>query len=177
LIAFATTSKQLRTVRAVIDWGQPKTNEKVPPAALSLNPSIRTRHLAVTSWFHETRGETTNASHLEPSMVQLSHLEFLPMTLDAASRTILNPPTIVAIRSYLPGPTSHYNQDVHSTVDRWEAHEQPQTIHPAFEQLSSRRNSVGSSPGVRPPFTPIKSIFSQLPERGFLEKDSKFYAK
>ena len=82
-------------------------------------------------------------------MVQLSHLEFLPPCGDAAGR--MAPPTILAVRSHLPGSTSHYNQDVHTTVDRWEVREKPQTIHPAFEQLSSRRNSVGSQPGVSLP--------------------------
>lgn len=93
-------------------------------------------------------------------MVQLSHLEFLPPCGDAAGRTA--PPTILAIRSHLPGSTSHYNQDVHTTVDRWEVREKPQAIHPAFEQLSSRRNSAGSQPGV-----------SQLAK--FLKHESHFF--
>ena len=146
LIAFATTSKQLCTVRALIDWGLPKTTEKVSPAQLPLNPTVRTRHLAMTSWLHDVPGETLNASHMEPSMVQLSHLEFLPLC--GNSNATITPPTVIAIRSHLPSSVSHYNQDVHTTVDRWEIREKNQTIHPAFEQLSSRRNSVGSTPGV-----------------------------
>lgn len=146
LIAYATTSKQLCTVRALIDWGLPKTTEKVPPGQLPLNPSVRTRHLAITSWLHDVPGDTLNASHMEPSMVQLSHLEFLPLC--GNSNNTITPPTIVAVRSHLPSSASHYNQDVHTTVDRWEIREKNQSIHPAFEQLSSRRNSVGSQPGV-----------------------------
>lgn len=146
MIAFATTSKQLRTVRAVIDWGQQKTNEKVPAASLPLNPTVKTRHLAVTSWIHEPAGDVMDSPTAESSRAQLSHLEFLPPAPDLAGRMI--PPTIIAIRSHLPIPMSHYNQDVHTTIDRWEVREKPQAIHPAFEQLSSRRNSVGSPPGV-----------------------------
>ena len=136
-------------MRAVIDWGVPKPiPEKVNPASLALNPTVRTRHLAVTSWLHDIPGETLNASNLEPSMVQLSHLEFLPPCGDPNGR--MTPPTIVTIRSHLPVPmsNSNFNPDVHTTVDRWEVRERPQTIHVAFEQLSSRRNSVGSQPGV-----------------------------
>ncbi|TVY50079.1 Mediator of RNA polymerase II transcription subunit [Lachnellula occidentalis] len=144
LIAFATTSKQLRTVRALVDWGLPKTAEKIPPAAMALNPTIKTRHLAVTSWLHDTPGDTLNASNMESSMAQLSHLEFLPSCGDASGR--ITPATIVAIRSHLPVSVTHYNQDVHTTVDRWEIRDKPQSVHPAFEQLSSRRNSVGSQP-------------------------------
>lgn len=146
LITFATTSKQLRTVRALVDWGTTKTNEKMPPAAMHLNPTIKTRHLAVTSWLHDAPGDTLNASNMESSMTQLTHLEFLPSCGDASGR--ITPATIVAIRSHLPVSTTQYNQDVHTTVDRWEIREKPQSIHPAFEQLSSRRNSVGSPPGV-----------------------------
>lgn len=145
LIAFATTSKQLRTVRALIDWGLAKTTEKVAPNSLLLNPTFKTRHLAVTSWLHETPGETLNASNTESSMAQLSHLEFLPSCGDSGRMT---PPTIVAIRSHLPASLTHYNQDIHTTVDRWELRDKPQAVHPAFEQLSSRRNSVGTQPGV-----------------------------
>jgi len=146
LIAFATASKQLRTVRALIDWGQPKTNEKIHAAALPLNPTIRTRHLAVTSWMNESSGDSQNASNVESSMAHLSHLEFLSPCPDATGR--LTSSTILAIRSHLPLSMSHYNQDVQSTIDRWEIGEKPQSVHPAFEALSSRRNSVGSQPGV-----------------------------
>ena len=146
LIAYATTSKQLCTVRALIDWGLPKTDQRISPAQLPLNPSIKTRHLAITSWLQDTPGETLNASHMEPSMVQLSHLEFLPLC--GNTNNTITPPTIIAVRSHLPSSASQYNQEVHTTVDRWEIREKNQTIHPAFEQLSSRRNSVGSQPGV-----------------------------
>ncbi|KAH6719322.1 mediator of RNA polymeras-like protein II transcription subunit 16 [Leptodontidium sp. MPI-SDFR-AT-0119] len=147
LIAFATSSMQLRTVRAVIDWGQPKV-EKAQPAALPLNPNVRTKHLAGTSWVPDILSDPMNASHSESSMVQLSHLEFLPPSADSHGNPI--PATIVAIRSSLPSLTSHYNQDVYSTmystIDRWEVQEPHQRVHPAFEQLSSRRNSTGVNP-------------------------------
>ncbi len=145
LIAFATTSMQLRTVRALIDWGQPKV-EKVPPANLPLNPTVRTRHLAGTSWAPDFPTDPLNSTHGEPSMVQLSHLEFLPPCGDANNK--IAPPTIVAIRSALPSLASHYNQEVRTTVDRWEIRDKTQTVHPAFEQLSSRRNSTGERPQV-----------------------------
>jgi mediator of RNA polymerase II transcription subunit 16 len=145
LIAFATTSNQLRTVRAMIDWGLPKSTEKVNPANLPLNPTIKTRHLAVTSWHHDAPTDTSNGSQIEQSMAQLTHLEFLPPSVDPSGR--MTPPTIITMRSYLP-PMSHYNQDVYTTVDKWEVRERVQTIHSAFEQLSSRRNSVGTKPGV-----------------------------
>lgn len=133
-------------MRALIDWGLPKVGEKANPAALPLNPTVKTRHLAVTCWLHDVPGDILNASNMESAMVHLSNLEFLPPSGDASGRVV--PPTIIAVRSHLPVPMSNYNQDVYTTVDRWEVHEKPQSIHPAFEQLSSRRSSTGSQPGV-----------------------------
>jgi mediator of RNA polymerase II transcription subunit 16 len=137
---------QLRTVRALIEWGQPKV-DKAQPAALPLNPTVRTKHLAGTSWVPTALSDPMNASHSEASMVQLSHLEFLPTIADTHGNPI--PATIVAVRSSLPSLTSHYNQDVYSTIDRWELQEPHQRVHPAFEQLSSRRNSTGVNPQVK----------------------------
>ncbi|KAI9644713.1 Mediator of RNA polymerase II transcription subunit 16 [Ciborinia camelliae] len=145
LIALATGSKQLRIIRAGIDWGIPQAQEKVNPLTIPLNPSLKTRPLTVTSWLHDVPGDTLNASHLESSMVQLSHLEFLSPCGD--SKNYITLPIVVAVRSYLPGSTSHYNQEVHSTVDRWEFRERSQQpVHPAFEHLSSRKNTDGSQP-------------------------------
>lgn len=145
LIALATSSKQLRVIRAGIDWGIPQGQEKINPMTVLLNASLRCKPLTVTSWLHDVPGDTLNASHLESSMVQLSHLKFLSPCGD--SKNHMAPPMVVAVRSYLPGSTSHYNQEVHSTVDRWELRERPQQpVHPAFEHLSSRKSADGSQP-------------------------------
>lgn len=116
------------------------------PGAIPLNPTVKTRHIAVTSWLHDAPGQSLNTPNIDPSMAQLSQLEYLSPCGDAQGR--MTPPTILAVRSHLPVSTSHYNQDVHTIVDRWELREKSQTLHPAFEQLSNRRNSVGQQPGV-----------------------------
>lgn len=113
-----------------------------------LNASLRSRPLTVTSWLYDVPGDTLNASHLESSMVQLSHLEFLSPCVD--SKNHMAPPILVAVRSYLPGLASHYNQEVHTTIDRWEFRERnQQPVHPAFEHSSSRKGTDGSQP-VKP---------------------------
>ncbi|KAG9239485.1 mediator of RNA polymeras-like protein II transcription subunit 16 [Amylocarpus encephaloides] len=146
LIAFATTSKQLRVVRALIDWGQQKPAERGPPIMQQpLNPTIKTRHAAATSWLHDAPAEGVSALSMEASMTQLSHLEILPSCADSTGK--MTTATIVAVRSQLPPSMSHYNQEVHTVVDRWEVRDKMQPVHPAFEQLSSRRNSVGQPPG------------------------------
>ncbi|KAJ5047335.1 uncharacterized protein L3040_003162 [Drepanopeziza brunnea f. sp. 'multigermtubi'] len=143
LIAYTTASMQLRTVRALIEWNQPKV-DKVPPANLPLNPTIKTRHLAGTSWAPTISSDPMNTSPFDSSMVQISHLELLPPFADANSKSV--PPTIITIRSSLPTFAAHYTQDVHTTVDRWEIRDKIQSVHHAFEQLSSRRNGAGHPP-------------------------------
>ncbi|CAG8972316.1 hypothetical protein HYALB_00001718 [Hymenoscyphus albidus] len=150
LITFATASKQLRVVRALVDWGLGKqagerAGERAPQMPQQLNPSLKTRHTVATSWIHDVSKDTLNASNLESSMTQLSHLEFFPATVDSTGR--MGHATIVSARTHLPSSMAHYNQDVQTVVDRWELRDKMQTIHPAFEALSSRRNSVGSPPG------------------------------
>ncbi|ESZ94032.1 hypothetical protein SBOR_5610 [Sclerotinia borealis F-4128] len=149
LIALATGSKQLRIIRAGVDWGIPQTQEKVNPMTILLNASLRIKPLTVTSWLHDVPGDTINSSHLESSMVQLSHLEFLSPSGD--NKNIMTPPILVAVRPYLPGSTSHYNQEAHSTIDRWEFRERnQQPVHSAFEHLSSRKSSTNDSQPPKP---------------------------
>lgn len=128
--------------------------ESKPGVAPLLNPRIETEHLAVGSWMTSEADEDINgkfsmssASEAKSSMVYLSHLDVLPPIIERSGE-ISTPPTIIAVRSYLPPSSSNYNQEVYSTLDRWSFQESTQSLHSAFEQLSSRRNSIGSSTGV-----------------------------
>ncbi|KAI9737316.1 MAG: mediator complex subunit [Claussenomyces sp. TS43310] len=146
LVAFATTTKQLRLVRVIIKWGNKAPDKEKPmaPAQIIINPQIMLRHLAVTNWMDGI--ESPDSFHMQPSMVALSHLTILPPSPDGPDgHSTL--PTILTVRSHLPTSPSHYNQDTHSIVDRWELREAPQAMHPAFEQLNSRRSSAGTQPG------------------------------
>lgn len=129
-----------------IQWGLPPSDKQVPGGSMTLNPTMKEKHTASTSWLQND----TSESHLDPSMAQLSHLETLPSTLDSTGHAWA-PPVVLAVRSYLPGPNSPY-QETQSVIDRWEImNETAQTSHPAFEQLGNRRNSVTATPSpVRP---------------------------
>ncbi|KAJ9134015.1 Mediator of RNA polymerase II transcription subunit 16 [Pleurostoma richardsiae] len=143
MMAFATASKQLRVVRANIHWGTPQTDKQVPPGSNPLSPSLKEKHVAVTSWFQHD----TSESHLDVSMAQLSHLEVIPSILENSGQPIALP-VVLAVRSYVPGLSSPFNHESQSIIDRWEVlDEQPQALHPAFEQLGSRTGS-GSAPAV-----------------------------
>lgn len=133
----------------MIDWGMPKASEKTHQPMMLLNPTIKTKHLATTSLHLGSATDSSNQSQIEQSMVLLTHIEFLPPSVDTGSPggRAQTAPTILTVRSYLP-PLSNYNQEVHSMIDKWEMQEKSQSIHPAFEQLSSRRNSIGSKPPV-----------------------------
>jgi mediator of RNA polymerase II transcription subunit 16 len=112
------------------------------------------QHVAVSSWLQNNPSE----SHLDPAMCQLSHLEVVASTPQGAQGRAS--PVILAIRSYLPPPDSPY-QDVQSVIDRWEiVSEKKPSLHPAFENLGSRRASVVGDPLV--------SVFT-------VKRDTSFY--
>jgi mediator of RNA polymerase II transcription subunit 16 len=112
-----------------------------------VNPTITIRHLAVTNWMDGATGDGGGPFHLQPSMVALSHLSILQPSPDGPNGQPTLP-TILTVRSLLPSSPSHYNQETHSIIDRWELHESAQSVHSAFEQLSHRRNSTALAPGV-----------------------------
>ncbi|GAB1311111.1 Mediator of RNA polymerase II transcription subunit 16 [Madurella fahalii] len=140
LIALATASKQLRVVRVNIQWGLPQVDRQVPPGSLTLRPSLRESHVAVTSWFQHGPSE----SAIDTSMAQLSHVEILPSAPEAQGQVA--PAVVLTVRSYIPNDSSPYHQECQSIIDRWEvASDQPQSLHSAFEQLGSK-NGAGHAP-------------------------------
>ncbi|KAF7546627.1 hypothetical protein G7Z17_g8306 [Cylindrodendrum hubeiense] len=138
ILALATTSKQLSLVKIDIHWGGPsQTDKSNTQQTKNLNPSLDEKHLATTSWL---QGGASDASH-DAYMAELSHLEILPSLIDNTGKSTA-PPIVVAIRSRAPSDGSY--QTAQSILDRWEAVEQRQNLHPAFEQLGNRRNSISS---------------------------------
>jgi mediator of RNA polymerase II transcription subunit 16, fungi type len=148
LVAFATTTKQLRMVRVFIKWNNKPVDKMINAPPISVNPSILVGHLAITNWMDGAPPDGSDAFHLQSSMAALSHLEIIPPTPEGSAGP-LTLPTVITVRSYLPTSPSHFNQDIHSIIDRWELRESTQAIHPAFEQLGSRRRNSGSQPNVR----------------------------
>ncbi|OLN95927.1 Mediator of RNA polymerase II transcription subunit 16 [Colletotrichum chlorophyti] len=142
-VAMATTSKQLRVVRVGIHWGLPQSqsDNKPPPGSQALNPTMQEKHVAISSWL--PNGQSTTP--VDSATNQLTHLEILPSTMDLTGQGWA-PLIVLAVRVYLPNPNTPY-QETQSIIDKWEVlNDQTQGLHPAFEQLGSRRNSTGSVP-------------------------------
>ncbi|KAL2199805.1 mediator complex, subunit Med16 [Corynascus similis CBS 632.67] len=144
LIALATASKQLRIVRVNIQWGLPQVDKQVPPQSLTLAPSLRESHVAVTSWSHHGPSEID----FGVSVSQLSHIEILPSAqISPGPSQPMAPPLVLTVRSYIPQDTSAYHQESQSIIDRWEiVSDQPQSLHPAFEQLGSKNGTTSTPP-------------------------------
>ncbi|KAI0445978.1 RNA polymerase II mediator complex subunit Sin4 [Xylaria telfairii] len=155
-IAMATTSKQLRVVQVAITFNSPKpeNSQNVPQGGSMLSPSLVKRHVAVTSWFQTGMCE----SPLDASMSRISHIEMLPAFFDFQSKQ-WSPIVVITVRSFIPEANSPYNQEVQSIIDRWELlTDQKQTVHPGFERLGTRRNSVGSTPPATARLKKLDSI-------------------
>lgn len=145
-IAMATTSKQLRVVQVAIAFNAPKSDnaQSIPPGGHILSPSLGKRHVAVTSWFQTGLCE----SPLDASMSKISHIEMLPAIFDLHTKQ-WSPIVVITVRSFVPEPNSHYNQEVQSIIDRWELlPDQKQTVHSAFERLGARKNGGNSASPV-----------------------------
>ncbi|KFY20265.1 hypothetical protein V491_03862 [Pseudogymnoascus sp. VKM F-3775] len=152
ILAFATTAKKLSIARIAIKWGSPGNNppdKPVNPALNTVTPAIIIRLLSDTNWMDGSASDASDPFHLSPSMAALSHLSILSPSPDGPGGRPTSP-TVITIRSHLPNSLSQYNQDTHSLINRWELSEASPSVHPAFEQLSARRNSVGSKPGPSP---------------------------
>ncbi|PNH42809.1 hypothetical protein VD0004_g4552 [Verticillium dahliae] len=135
-VALATASRQLRLVRVSISWGPPQPDNKLPPSGQPLNPTMTAKHLAISSWM--PNGQSGNP--IDASMTQISHIELLPSQLDNTGHNWV-PMNVLVVRSYLPTTNSPF-QEMQSVIDRWEVgHEPSPALHPAFEQMGSRRNS------------------------------------
>jgi mediator of RNA polymerase II transcription subunit 16 len=135
LIALATASKQLKVLRVQIQWSQQQAGDKqAPPHNQPLNPVMKVRHVAMTSWFEY--GPTD--SRFDTSMAQLSHIEVLSQAPEGppAPNMSWSPAVILTVRSYIASDNSPYNQEQQSIVDRWELQDRPEKLHPMFEQLS-----------------------------------------
>jgi mediator of RNA polymerase II transcription subunit 16 len=144
------------------------------PPQITVNPSILVGHLAITNWMDGAPPDGSDSFHLQSSMAALSHLEIIPPTPEGSAGP-LTLPTIITVRSYLPTSPSHFNQEIHSTIDRWELRESTQAIHPAFEQLGSRRRNSGSQPSVRLTSYGRNKMLTAILERDYLEKARWYY--
>ncbi|KAK7449381.1 RNA polymerase II Mediator complex subunit Sin4 [Colletotrichum acutatum] len=141
-IALATTNKQIRVVKVGIHWGLPQSQSdtKPPPGSQALNPTLHEKHVAISTWLPS--GPSTTP--VDSAATQLTHLEILPSVMDPNGQGA--PLVILAVRTYVPTPNTPY-QETQSIIDKWEVpSDQPQSLHPAFEQLGSRRNSTGTAP-------------------------------
>lgn len=151
-VALATSSKQLHLVQCQLNWGlSQETMKGAVPAGQQLNPSFTAKHVAITSWLSGSTSESSS-EHLA---THISVLEFVPGTFDQLTKT-WHWPYILTVRSFIPTAETPYNQEAQSVIDRWEVtSDQPQNLHPAFENLGSRRNSTGNAP---PPAFRLKKL-------------------
>ncbi|KAH7329090.1 mediator of RNA polymerase II transcription subunit 16 [Stachybotrys elegans] len=141
LLAMATSSSQLSLVKIDIMWAgagaQHDKSAPLPPGT-RLSPSLIEKHLATTTWIQNGQPDMSDAS----SAPDLTNLHVLPAMINSTGKNIV-PPVVVAIR--IPASTAPYGGS-QTVIDRWEAVEQKQGVHSAFEQLGNRRNSVSSEP-------------------------------
>ncbi|KOS16661.1 Mediator of RNA polymerase II transcription subunit 16 [Escovopsis weberi] len=144
LVAVATSSRQLRLIKIEIEWAGPgsQTDKTSLPQNARLSPSLIETHLAATSWLQAVPGDAGN----DASLAELSSLHLLPSVLESTGKSTAAP-MIVTVRSRAHHAGSY--QMAQTIIDRWEVlGEQQRNLHPAFEQLGSRRNDGPEEQGL-----------------------------
>lgn len=133
--------KQLHVARVQIRWGNKQSDKPINANQIQVTPQMGVKHVAVTNWMDTAGGQ--DASQLHSSMVALSSLIVLPPAPDGPSKQA-DLPVIMTVRHQMPSTTSQFNQDVFSIIDRWEVRDALPVVHPAFEAISTRRNSTAT---------------------------------
>ncbi|KAF8474729.1 mediator complex, subunit Med16 [Kalaharituber pfeilii] len=133
ILAAYTISRKLLVYRISINWNLPlQTNPQqlpLPPA----NVSLTVKRVKV-----ETMASPTDIPNMDMSKAFLTHLEIIPPTFSGHAQQQYFPTTIMAVYSVM-------NMSIQSSiVVRWILRETPGSLHPSFDQLGNRRNSVTS---------------------------------
>lgn len=127
------------------------------PLRPPINVAIRVTHLTSTN-FMDVSPESDSAL-ISSATTALSHLRILSPCGPAGQQGALKPPTILTVRTTLLPDTPFFDHEVHSLIERWEIKECAPQIHPAFQQLSARRDSVGSKQKTTPTVSPYQPDF------------------
>ena len=146
-----TVSCQLRLYRVRINWNMPPNPKQIPPTQLSPIPTLQVRHVKIEHHCAPFRpagyseGSITGPAPKDSSQAYLSHLELLPVAPESKHKDPTYP-TIMAIFSCVQGNNNNSQQfqEPFSIISRWELHNENQTLHSSFGQLSSKKTGAKS---------------------------------
>ena len=155
-------SHQIRLYRININWNIPANQKLIPQSQVPSTASLQISHVKVEdSCFPLGTTEGKDISHSQNgssdisrgdiSRAQLSHLEMIPPAPQSSKQSEPSHPTIMAVFSYVPTLLGEpqQNTDTFSVIARWELRWTAQNLHPSFDKLGTRRNSVSSANEVR----------------------------
>ncbi|KAG5985084.1 hypothetical protein E4U55_001587 [Claviceps digitariae] len=141
LVAIVTSSNQLKFLKIEIQWAGPgsSSDKNSMQQNARLNPALVETHIASVNLLCEGRPDAIH----DASSAELSFVQILPAVMDNTGSGTASP-VVLTVRSRAASDGNF--QMAESIVDRWEAVESKQSLDPAFEELSYRRNSISSEP-------------------------------
>ncbi|KAH0544055.1 hypothetical protein FGG08_001673 [Glutinoglossum americanum] len=158
LLAVHTASHQIRLYRININWNIPTNQKPIPQSQVPSTATLQISHVKVDDFcfpLGPIEGKDVPQSQIgqndisrgDVSRAQLSHLEMIPPAPLPSKHSEPSYPIIMATFSYIPSPFEEpqQNVDTFSVIARWELRSTPQSLHPSFDKLGTRRNSVGSA--------------------------------
>lgn len=131
VLAAYTLSKTLRIYRISVDWNVAAQQNPQQP---STNVRLIVRRLKV-----ENLASPAEIPNIDTSKAFLTHLEVMPPTFSGPTQNQYFPTTILAVFSVMNMSTPS------SVIVRWILRENQGSLHPSFDQLGVRRNSVSTS--------------------------------
>lgn len=143
-----TLSRKYRLYRVHINWNL-ATQASAGHPQIPSSPVILIQNLKVAlSAMEETQCSSRLANDASQIPLPLSHLELLPVA-PQSKHSEPTAPTILMVFSHLQGPQSPGFQESYSVFVRWEMQPMRHKLHPQFDQLNSKKKSIGSLQSVR----------------------------
>lgn len=146
LLVVHTMGKQLRLFRIDFGWSPANSKQQDPLMPSTSCPAIHIQHnkiegtcspLYVTQ---DVPDPTSGIARGFMSQPQLSHLDLMPHGPETRNREPTYP-TVVAVFSHIPNQydKSQLHEDAFSIMARWELCVTKAGLHPAFDQLASKK--------------------------------------
>lgn len=147
LLVVHTMSKQLRLFRINFEWSSANSKQQDTLMPSTSCPVIRIQHVKIEgtcSPLYATQDvpdPTSGIARGFMSQAQLSHLDLIPHGPETRNRERTSP-TIMAVFSHIPNPydKSQLHEDAFSIMARWELCITKAGLHPAFDQLASKKS-------------------------------------
>lgn len=152
LLVVHTMGKQLRLFRIDFEWSSANSKQQDPLMPSNSSPMIHIQHVKIEgicsplNVTQDLNDPTSGIGRGSMSQAQLSHLDLMPHGPETRNREPTYP-TIIAVFSHIPNQydKGQLHEDAFSIIARWELCINKAGLHPAFDQLASKKTQAAET--------------------------------